>query len=176
MCFVLLRGFFWQSLFATQQVSVTFCITLTLPHLVSRQLFFCSSLLNVSFESAPCCRSYPALLPQLPASLLPVFHPFLLGKSTIFIFFPNAPASGRITKSSFPFHYYSAQDVHNKLKRTNQVSVSASLLWNKIIYFFHQDSYLWPDIVYEPWMKFVLLDVCNAEVWVGYQEVFLIKC
>jgi len=38
----------------------------------------------------------PALLPQLPACLLPVFHPFLLGESIIFIFFPNAPVAGRI--------------------------------------------------------------------------------
>lgn len=173
MCFALLRGFFWQSWFASHQVSVTSFITLNLPHLVSRQLF-CSSLLNTSSESAPCCRSYPAPLPQLPASLLPVFHPFLLGKSVIFISFPNAPAAGRITESSFPFYYYRTQDVHNKLEQTNQVAVSESLLWNKIIYFFHQDSHLWPHIVYEPWMQFVLLDVCNAVVWDGYQKIFLI--
>lgn len=154
---------------------MTSCITLTPPHLVSRQLFFCSSLLNASFESGPCCRSYPALLFQLPASLPPVFHPFLLGMRVILIFFQNAPEAGRTTtKSCFPFCYYSTQNVHNKLKQTNQVAVSDTLVWNKIIYFFHQDSHLWPDIVYEPWMQFVLLDVCNAVVWDGYQNVFLI--
>lgn len=69
-CFVLLRDFFGQFRFASQQFSLISCITFTLHHLVTRQLSIFSSPLNAGFGSAPCCISARCTIASSPCLLI----------------------------------------------------------------------------------------------------------
>lgn len=69
-CCTLLRGIFGESWFASQQVSVTFWIILTLYHFIPRKLFLSTSPMNDVFRSAPSCRSDPCTTTPTPCLLI----------------------------------------------------------------------------------------------------------
>lgn len=100
--FAFLWVFWEQSQFAIQPFSVNFCITLSLYHLLPGLFFchpfrwFCCFLFASGQTIAP--------LRSLPTCIYVSLLSFPLRERIIFVFFPNAPAAGRITERNFLLH------------------------------------------------------------------------
>lgn len=100
-------------------------------------------LLSLCFRSDHCSFEKP---PNLYLCFTPFFP--IKGKDN-FCFLPKCSSCMQDNRKKLSFTCLSTQNVHSKLEKTNQVAVSASLVWNKIISSFHQDSHLWLHIVYK---------------------------